>query len=310
MHSRNGITQSQKIQTEKRTRIAPTPSGFLHAGNIYSFLITVGLAKDVGASVLLRIDDLDQGRFRKPYLEDIFETLHALNIKWDEGPSDSVDFIINWSQFKRIDNYKKSLDELKTSGLIFACNCSRKQLSNGGFGMYPGTCLSKQIDPDAPGVVWRWKPFITEKVSINDYLRGKISIPFPEYQQHFVIRKKDGLPAYQLSSVIDDNFYQMTHIVRGADLFESSLIQLHIAQKLKLEKFTSAAFIHHRLIKDTNGNKLSKSAGSNSIHLLRQMGLNAPVIMQQIASVLVPNAKTNNWQDIYLDWKKENNYFF
>src|SRR5687768_9291602 len=121
-----------------KTRIAPTPSGYLHLGNALSMLVTAEFAKRYGCSILLRIDDIDQQRIRKEYIEDIFDTLKFLGIKWEEGPQTYEDYTNNFSQIKRLDIYNSALEQLKNSGRVFACTCSRSDLRDG---IYPGTCL-------------------------------------------------------------------------------------------------------------------------------------------------------------------------
>src|SRR5579872_4577988 len=112
----------------RKTRIAPTPSGFLHVGNILSFSLTAAMARDNGASILLRIDDLDRERANPEYVEDIFETLHFLDIPWDEGPAAATDFERHYSQLYRMALYEKALARLKAANAVFACACSRAQL--------------------------------------------------------------------------------------------------------------------------------------------------------------------------------------
>ncbi len=293
-----------------KTRIAPTPSGFLHAGNIFSFVITAGLARDLGAKVLLRIDDLDQDRVREPYLNNIFETLRLLEIDWTEGPADTDDFMANWTQISRLDYYHQTLEALKNAGLVFACNCSRKHVGETNNGIYPGTCLNKKIDFDRDDVCWRWKPSITEQVYLQDYAKGTICHSFIESQQHFVIRKKDGMPAYHLASVLDDNFYKVNLIVRGADLYESTLLQLHLAKSMGLTSLEKSIFFHHPIITDASGQKLSKSAGALSIRSMQVKFKDNNKIFEQLSTQLQLTRKINNWFDLYLGYKEKNSHLF
>lgn len=106
-----------------KTRIAPTPSGYLHLGNIISFLITSAIARKHKAKIFLRIDDLDRARVRDIYINDIFETLNFLEITYDEGPKDITDFKSNYSQIHRLDLYEKALKDLADKGACFACIC-------------------------------------------------------------------------------------------------------------------------------------------------------------------------------------------
>src|SRR6185312_6440352 len=101
----------------KKTRIAPTPSGFLHLGNAYSFALTAALAGKYGARILLRIDDLDRERVQKQYVQDIFDTLNFLEIPWHEGPRNMDEYEKQYSQIHRLDLYRQTLDMLQQQSL-------------------------------------------------------------------------------------------------------------------------------------------------------------------------------------------------
>ena len=106
-----------------KTRIAPTPSGYLHVGNVLSFAVTALLAQKSGAKTLLRIDDLDQPRVNKLYLQEIFDTLNFLEIPWDEGPRNLKEFDSDYSQLHRMPLYMQALKQLADEKLVFACSC-------------------------------------------------------------------------------------------------------------------------------------------------------------------------------------------
>jgi glutamyl/glutaminyl-tRNA synthetase len=289
-----------------KTRIAPTPSGFLHLGNILSFAITAGLARDTGASILLRIDDLDRSRMRLEYLQDIFNTLDFLGIPWDTGPRDATDFLENWSQTKRLNIYKLVLQELANSGFVYACRCSRKDISSqmpedGGC-----NCRDEKIPLESPEVSWRWLLKMGRPISYHDFLVGPVTSPIAQEIQHFVVRKKDGMPSYQLASVLDDHHFGVDLIVRGADLHNSTLMQLHLSQRMQQSNFPRAHFLHHDLLRDSLGEKLSKSAGATSVHFLRQQGMSPASIFELISSMFDLQKKANSWQTLYAAWKAEN----
>src|SRR5580700_2367777 len=148
----------KKMERFNRTRIAPTPSGYLHLGNVLSFALTAGLARRSGASILLRIDDLDRDRLNREYVEDIFETLNFLGIPWDEGPRDVGEFERAWSQVHRLGMYGEALERLRMSGKVFACDCSRsKILRESPEGVYLGICREKGMSLDTEGCSWRVK---------------------------------------------------------------------------------------------------------------------------------------------------------
>ncbi len=108
------------------TRIAPTPSGYLHAGNGAAFILAWKLAREAGGKILLRIDDLDAERVRPEYVEDIFETLHWLGVEWDEGPRNTDELQSTWSQHLRMARYQELVEQLREGGHLYACSCSRK----------------------------------------------------------------------------------------------------------------------------------------------------------------------------------------
>jgi glutamyl/glutaminyl-tRNA synthetase len=149
-----------------KTRLAPTPSGYLHLGNVYSFLYTTAFAHHTGAKVLLRIDDLDKDRSRPQYIQDIFDTLEFMGIPWDEGPRNAAEFEKEYSQNHRLGLYTEALNKLKSDGLLYACNCSRSQLSE--LGEYAGTCRDKNLSFDAPGVNWRLRTPASMSIKVKD----------------------------------------------------------------------------------------------------------------------------------------------
>lgn len=275
------------------TRIAPTPSGFLHLGNVLSFAITSGLARRNNASVLLRIDDLDRGRVNQEYLQDIFDTLTFLGFEWDEGPRDVKDFDQNYSQLKRLEMYDQFLDKLCQKNLVYACTCSRKQLSEGT----TCNCFGKKCQLSTPNAAWRLVT-CNEPVFIKNYNESITEATLSAEMQNFIVRKKDGFPAYQLTSVADDLFYGADLIVRGNDLWSSTIAQHVLAKVLGIDDFEAIAFYHHPLLTGEAGEKLSKSAGSTSIKYLREHGRSPSDIFNLIAHMVQPGLNAENWQQL------------
>ena len=266
-----------------RTRIAPTPSGYLHLGNIWSFLLTVDLARKEDIPVMLRIDDLDQERVRPAYLEDIFDSLHWLGISWNEGPSDGRELASRWSQLHRLDLYRAALQELAASGRVFACTCSRAAvLRDNPDGIYRGHCLHHDIPLDQPGVSWRLRTDLAAPVRVQHYQGTATVHTLPPSMDYFVVRRRDGLPAYQLSSLVDDLHFGVDLVVRGRDLWESTLAQLCVADMLGDDRFVNSRFFHHELLPAADGRKLSKSAGDTSIRFLRQAGMDPETVKKML----------------------------
>jgi glutamyl/glutaminyl-tRNA synthetase len=234
------------------TRLAPTPSGFLHQGNIFNFLLNWYWARLNGGKVLLRIDDADAERKRPEYVEDIFRVLEWLGINWDIGPTGPDDFEKNWSQATRKDLYDAWLNEFIKKELLFACTCSRSKLS-----FADCNCKEKKISFDAKDSCLR----ITAGgiVSFKDKQLGPVSKDTSSIRS-FVVRRKDGIVAYQLSSLADDRHFGITHIARGEDLLESTLMQLYLDSLCTVPYLKHCSFWHHPLV-TKNGRKLTKSAG-------------------------------------------------
>ncbi|GAB4144520.1 MAG: hypothetical protein Fur0041_19380 [Bacteroidia bacterium] len=256
-----------------RTRIAPTPSGFLHIGNGFSFLLTYLICRKHRGSLLLRIDDADSERKRPEYIEDIFESLKWLGITWNEGPLNADDFEKNWSQINRRSDYMNMLSELAASGNVFACECSRKKLESfKDLKRYPDICTSLRIPFDQPETAWRIHVPEDKIIHIDDVFAGAVDYPLGKDPGSFIVRKRDGEAAYQVSSLSDDLKYNINFIVRGEDLLSSTASQLYLAEMLNRKAFQQIRFLHHPLQKDDNGNKLSKSAGSVSLQYMRKHG--------------------------------------
>lgn len=240
-----------------RTRIAPTPSGLLHAGNAVNFLLTEHLARSTGRELLLRIDDLDQERVRPAYVQDIFDQLERLGIHWDLGPRNAEDLGTTWSQRHRLALYHGLLEELRAAGQLFACNCTRTTIAH-------CRCAELGTDLDAPDVTWRLRLTAPCLVAFRTP-HGTVSTDLAERMPAPVLRARDGRPAYQVASLADDLYFGIDLVVRGEDLFASTACQVHMAHLLGRSAFAEALFVHHRLLLDAHGAKLSKSAGAAAL---------------------------------------------
>ena len=258
----------------KLTRFAPTPSGFLHLGNLYSFLVTKVLAEKHGAKILLRIDDLDQERYREEYVQDIFDTLDFMELSYELGPKNLKEFENEWSQVHRMEQYQPALEELSEKKLVFACDCSRKKIQEmDSSGYYLGHCQDRRIPLDRKEVAWRFNALETDFVKLKSYPNQlNTSLVLPTDIAFSILRKKDLQPAYQLTSLIDDLLFGVDLIVRGQDLYSSSLAQLALAEKLSKSEFQNITFFHHPVLKGPKKKKLSKSDGSTSIRTIRESG--------------------------------------
>jgi len=234
-----------------RTRIAPTPSGYLHLGNCANALLISEYARASGGTVALRIDDADAGRMRPEYLEDIFGSLEWLGITWTEGPRDAADQPERFSQALRTAEYREQLDALRAGGAqLFACRCSRTELVDG---CCVRGCAEAELPLEPEITVLRLRLPAEERVQMSGTsvsLRAEHGDP--------VLWRRDDLPAYHLVTVAEDRRSRMTHVIRGEDLLASSALHAYLGAVLG-DGDTAPCYLHHPLLRDEHGEKLSKS---------------------------------------------------
>jgi glutamyl-tRNA synthetase len=254
--SASRITRIAPVSPATRiTRIAPTPSGFLHRGNAVNFALISHLASRWGAEVALRIDDMDSSRVRPEYVDDIFSTLDWLGITWTTGPGDRAEFEQHYSMADRTEYYRSQIDLLSGAGLqVFACSCSRADLAASGGLRCAGPCVSADLELATDRTALRLR--IPDGAAVQ--MSGS-DIDLSAVHGDVVLWRRDGLPAYHLVTVIEDRDLGVTDIVRGSDLLESSALHAWLAPYLDAPNVAQANYLHHGLIADDDGHKLSKS---------------------------------------------------
>lgn len=247
-------------------RFAPSPTGRMHLGNVFSALLSWLSAKSQGGTWLLRIEDIDPQRSKQEYAELIMDDLHWLGLDWDEGP---------YYQSERGDIYEHYLKQLTDNGLTYPCYCTRADIlatqaphESDGRVVYKGTCRNL-----APGVK-TGPPAIRMKVpsegkgilSFTDGHYGMQTIDLTTHCGDFIVRRKDGAWAYQLAVVVDDALMGINEVVRGCDLLLSSPQQIYLAQQLG---FAPPHFTHLPLLCNKQGQRLSKRDQSLDMAALR-----------------------------------------
>jgi len=237
------------------TRIAPTPSGFLHLGNCVNFSLIDAWARANAASVVLRIDDIDADRYRREYAEDIFRVLDWVGIAWDSGPTSADEFETEYTMRSRLDYYRAQLDHVRDSPIVlFACECSRSDLQAAGSTTCVRDCLDRRLDL-APG-----KTSLRARIPIGARINtGGTEVNLRSELGDFVVWRRDDQPSYQLASVVEDRNLRVTHVIRGVDLIPSTAAQLLLADALGADSVLTATFLHHGLVTGGDGRKLSKS---------------------------------------------------
>lgn len=270
-----------------RTRFAPTPSGYLHVGNAWSFYLTWLFAKWNGASIFLRIDDADSQRYRPEYLEDIFESLDWLGLSWDEGPRNSRDFLDHYRQELRKSMYNEYWSRLQKryTKQIYTCACSRQTIHNQAKKTLSNqhhtrqNCLSQQEDNGGVRLELAHESLLHipvwtegEQQSANAPVTVESMTVINEVGDP-LLWKKDGNPSYWWSSMVDDVHYKLNLIVRGEDLVLSSALQYRLAKLTELVPNWQPVFVHHGLCCDGDGQKLSKSSGAPALATMKARGV-------------------------------------
>ena len=262
------------------TRFAPSPTGYLHLGTVYSAFFAENAAREVGGRFLLRIEDTDQGRCRQEFEDQMLDDLRWLGLKWEEPVR---------RQSEHLDSYQEALRNLRKRGLLYPCFCTRKEIMDeidaagvaphGPDGpIYPGTCKTltsaereKRI---SDGVAYAERLNVSAAVELtgiltwHDRVKGTITA-HPERFGDSVIARKDGWPSYHLAVTWDDHLQGITLVTRGDDLCDATDIHRLLQAALGLD---TPDYHHHRLLLDQGGRRLAKRDKDVNIKSLRDAG--------------------------------------
>lgn len=257
-------------------RFAPSPSGRIHLGNILCCLLAWLSARQKGGKIVLRIEDLDAARCPRRYAEQMIEDLRWLGLSWDQGPEISGPDE-PYFQSRRTALYQAALERLEAQGLVYPCFCTRAELHaasaphrEDGQTVYAGTC--RGLTPVQRAERARKRPpalrlrVPDKEFSFIDGHMGRYAENLAWDCGDFLLRRSDGMFAYQLAVVVDDAAMGVTEVVRGADLLASTPRQLYLYQLLGL---TPPAFIHFPLLLAPDGRRLSKRDADAGLDSLR-----------------------------------------
>lgn len=272
-------------------RFAPSPSGRIHLGNILCCLLAWLSVRQQDGKVVLRIEDLDAARCLRRYADQMEEDLRWLGLNWDEGPAvggpDGP-----YYQSERTALYQAALEKLEAMGLVYPCFCTRAELHaasaphrEDGQVVYAGTCRQLTAEQAAEKAC-RTGRAPALRLQVPEEVWGFTDGHMGPYQENlardcgdFLLRRSDGMFAYQLAVVVDDAAMGVTEVVRGADLLDSTPRQLYLYRLLGLE---APRFIHFPLLLASDGRRLSKRNADAGLDSLRDR-LSAAEVLGRLA---------------------------
>lgn len=258
--------------TTYRGRFAPSPTGPVHFGTLIAAVGSYLQAKKYSGEWIIRMEDVDITRKVAGSDLEILHTLEDFGFEWQEEVL---------YQSKQNECYQHALEQLTEQSLVFPCVCSRKQLAKTGSDIYPGTCRARKLPEKNEHALRLFARDIA--IEFDDVVMGKQSQNMAQQCGDFVIKRRDGLFAYQLAVVVDDYLQNITEVVRGSDLLDSTPRQIYLQQLLN---YPTPGYCHLPLAVDSNGNKISKSEGAARVdvdnrekqlfHVLVFLGQNPP----------------------------------
>jgi glutamyl-tRNA synthetase len=293
-------------------RYAPSPTGALHYGNLRTALLCWLQVRLTKGTFILRIDDLDQSRAKDKECEQIISDLKWLGIDWDEGPDVGGN---NGPYFQslRTHLYEAAFNYLLESQQVFPCCCSRKDISlalnaphsGDKATLYPGTCRPSNLtfntteQQTSEEQAWRFE-VNQDPIEFTDQVLGYHKQNLASEVGDFVVKRKDGLFAYQLATVVDDGLMGVTDVIRGEDLIDSTARQLAVFSALN---FPQPNFWHVPLMNDGLGQKMSKRDGSSSLQQWRDSGGSAEAFIGFVSHScgLIDRAEPISANELYLD---------
>ncbi len=282
-----------------RGRFAPSPTGPLHFGSLVAAMGSCLEARCRGGEWLLRIEDVDAPRCSQAAAGQILSALEACGFEWDGEPV--------W-QSRRGAAYAAALERLKTTGLVFPCACTRRELADSalapdGAAIYPGTCRAG-LAPGREARAWRLRVG-QARIGFDDAIQGRIESDLATEAGDFVLQRADGLFAYQLAVVVDDADAAITHVVRGADLLLSTARQIYLQQCLGVP---TPAYAHLPVAVNAAGEKLSKQTLALALDSARPLpALHAALdfLGQQPPADLARGTVAEFWAWAVANWRLE-----
>ena len=279
-------------------RFAPSPTGPLHFGSLLAAVASYCDARFNQGRWLLRLEDVDRPREIAGAAQTILQQLTAFGFEWDGDI---------WHQSLRNSDYEAALKTLQNQQLIYPCTCTRKEIADSsnivgidGF-VYPKTCLNHAIKPNTACAL---RVRVDEsEITFQDIIQGKITHKLQNQVGDFVVKRADGYFTYQLAVVVDDAAQGVTHVVRGADLLNSTPRQIYLQQRLNLP---SPHYAHIPIARSSAGEKLSKQTLARAIDVKQanqQIWQALQFLGQQPPAILQYASLQEVWQWAIKHWK-------
>jgi glutamyl-tRNA synthetase len=278
-----------------RGRYAPSPSGDLHLGNLRTAMLAWLFARVTGGLFVLRVEDLDLPRMKPGATQQMLDDLHWLGLDWDEGPDCGGPYA-PYIQSMRITHYELALARLRAADLIYPCYCSRAEVMQAasapqqgadGGPRYPGTCRHltqaqiRRYEAMGRKPSLRFRVADERVVNFVDLVMGPASQHVQNVVGDFIVRRSDGIFAYQFAVVVDDGLMHINQVVRGADLHGSTARQILLFEALQ---FPIPDFAHVPLVLDEQGKRLAKRQQSEGLAPLRAAGKTPEHVLGQLAA--------------------------
>lgn len=271
-----------------RGRFAPSPSGRMHLGNAWSALLAWLSVRSRGGVMVLRLEDLDPDRCKRPLCDGVEADLRWLGLDWDEGGSVGGDA---YYQSQRGAYYQAALDRLRNMDLLYPCFCTRGQLHapnaphrSDGEVIYPGTCRElterereERAKTRRPALRIRVPD---REITFTDLLQGTYQENLARDCGDFILRRSDGVFAYQLAVVVDDGLMGINQVVRGSDLLTSTPRQIFLQRLLG---YSTPEYCHVPLLCAPDGRRLSKREADLTLDSLRASGVRPEEIVGRLA---------------------------
>lgn len=291
------MESTRSINAHYRGRFAPSPTGPLHFGSLVAAVGSYADAKFHGGKWLVRIEDVDLQRRVPGAAKQILDTLEKLGMEWDEE-------IIYQSH--RSGAYREALQILDRQGLLYPCTCSRKEIADSsitglyGF-IYPGTCLNNPASLQNAHAL-RIQTH-DDVIQFHDGLKGLYTQKLHSEVGDFVLRRADGIYAYQLAVVVDDAAQNITHVVRGADLIDSTPRQIFLQRLLR---YPVPQYMHLPVVTNVAGEKLSKQTNAapvNTAEALKELVDALHFLGQQPPLEILEGDIASFWRWVMQNWR-------